>query len=439
MATVNFRLVKIKSSEQYPIHVYLSLDRNNLFLLKTGFSINPKDWSTSTKRPKQNIDTNKKLFNDLKKLELYIYEQLNLSNSTGEIVNRNWLQKVIDNCFDRLNKDDKDNNLLTYQTQYIIDNANTRKIKGGAKVGLSVNRVKGYITFFNLVKRYETYLKTEIRLTDINNKFVSNFTNWLMNINSYSVNYSGKLIDNLKTVCLDAKKRDVLTNDFVNKIESFKENKEVKKEYIITLSFKELEIIRNKELTKDYLINVRKWLLIGCEIGQRGGDLLSITKESIRYSNNNLLLDITQQKTGKSVTVPITKNYIESILTKDLPHKISSQKFNVYLKELCKVCEIDEQIKGKKFDKISKRKLVKVYPKNELITSHICRRSFATNYYKLIPTPILIEITGHSKESMFLEYIGKPKDKDDNANLFLKLVKEMNATKEPKENNLKAV
>jgi hypothetical protein len=231
MATVNFRLVKIKSSEQYPIHVYLSLDRNNLFLLKTGFSINPKDWSTSTKRPKQNIDTNKKLFNDLKKLELYIYEQLNLSNSTGEIVNRNWLQKVIDNCFDRLNKDDKDNNLLTYQTQYIIDNANTRKIKGGAKVGLSVNRVKGYITFFNLVKRYETYLKTEIRLTDINNKFVSNFTNWLMNINSYSVNYSGKLIDNLKTVCLDAKKRDVLTNDFVNKIESFKENKEVKKEY----------------------------------------------------------------------------------------------------------------------------------------------------------------------------------------------------------------
>lgn len=31
-------------------------------------------------------------------------------------------------------------------------------------------------------------------------------------------------------------------------------------------------------------------------------------------------------------------------------------------------------------------------------------------------------ITGHVKESTFLYYIGKPKDKDENANFFLRLL-----------------
>ncbi len=41
------------------------------------------------------------------------------------------------------------------------------------------------------------------------------------------------------------------------------------------------------------------------------------------------------------------------------------------------------------------------------VTSHIGRRSFATNNYGKIPTSLLISATGHSTEQMFLEYIGK--------------------------------
>lgn len=47
------------------------------------------------------------------------------------------------------------------------------------------------------------------------------------------------------------------------------------------------------------------------------------------------------------------------------------------------------------------------YKKYELVTSHIGRRSFATNFYGTIPTTYLIYVTGHSTESMFLNYIGK--------------------------------
>ena len=54
-----------------------------------------------------------------------------------------------------------------------------------------------------------------------------------------------------------------------------------------------------------------------------------------------------------------------------------------------------------------KRKVEGKYEKWKLITSHVCRRSFATNQYGILPTPLIMQITGHSTEKMFLNYIGK--------------------------------
>ena len=48
------------------------------------------------------------------------------------------------------------------------------------------------------------------------------------------------------------------------------------------------------------------------------------------------------------------------------------------------------------------------------------RRSFASNYYGKIETPLLMHITGHSKESTFLTYIGTHQNKDALADLFMK-------------------
>ena len=42
-----------------------------------------------------------------------------------------------------------------------------------------------------------------------------------------------------------------------------------------------------------------------------------------------------------------------------------------------------------------------------MVSSHVCRRSFATNHYGELPTPVIMAITGHTTEKMFLNYIGK--------------------------------
>lgn len=420
MATVNFRL-RSNSNKNVSIKVYLSLGRGNVIELNTGFTIHPKYWSKETNRPIQNTPENKVILNNLKKLESFIFENLNNDLGKGILIDTFWLENKIKECFNRVEK--TDTGLVINHIQYIIDNAHTRKVKGRSKLGLSKNRIKGYTTFKNLFEIYQTEIKKQIHFTDINKNFVDKFINWLLITKQYSMNNSGKQIDNLKTICIDAQKLGIPTNDYVNQIEGFSEDNDER--YIQTLSFVELEQIRTAEITKSYLLNARKWLLIGCEIGQRQSDLLNITPENIRYDNDLMYLDIIQEKTNKNVTIGIIEPNVKEILINDFPHKISSQKLNNYIKEVCAEAGIVEVVMGKKYDAITKRKVLKEYPKNELITSHTFRRSFATNYYKKIPTAILINITGHSKESLFLSYINKREDKDENANLYMKFYKEI--------------
>lgn len=426
MATVNFR-VRSKANKPVSIFIYVSLEEGNVISTPSGFTVHPKDWSKTTKRPKQNAEGNKKTFSKLNTLQIFIYDEVNTAQANGVLIDVNWLREKINQCFDRVKK--TDHSLLTNHTQYIIDNANTRKIKGSNKIGLSERRITGYKSFKKLIEAYEKEIKKKIHFQDINKSFIDRFTNWLMNKKNYSTNYAGKVLDNLKTVCLDAEKIDIKVNPYAKQIEGFREQNDQR--YIVTLSFEELEQIRTTELETEAQENARKWLLIGCEIGQRASDLLKLTPDNLRYKNNRIYIDIEQQKTGKAVTVGVIAPHVVDIVENDFPYSISTQKLNKHIKDVCRLAKIEEEIKGKKFDKKTGRKKLDFYPKHELVTSHTFRRSFATNYYKKIPTPVLIGITGHSKESMFLEYINRREDKDLNADLFMQFYETIQQDKEP--------
>ena len=69
--------------------------------------------------------------------------------------------------------------------------------------------------------------------------------------------------------------------------------------------------------------------------------------------------------------------------------------FNKQIKTICKNAGIDDIVKGFKNNPIIRRKEIASAPKYEFVTSHIMRRSFATNYFGKIETPLLMNITGH--------------------------------------------
>jgi integrase len=445
MAKIKFLLQS--KSENSQIYIRVSISQKVSLKKKTGFTINPKDWSEATGLPKQNNPENKKLSNNLKKLEPFILDNLNNDLGKSVLIDSNWLESKINDCFSRVVK--TDTGLLINHIQYIIDNANTRKVKN--KIGLSSSTIKNYTLFRNIILEYQKKIKKQIQFVEITKPFVDKFTNWLINTKNYSTNYAGKQLEILKTVCIDAEKNEIQVTPYSKSIQHFRESE--KDRYIQTLSFEELEQIKNidlsnaeqlnqfkkenPELTKNLSItpeslnNVRNWILLGCEIGQRGGDLLAITNENIRYNGKNYYIDIIQQKTNKSVTIGIIAPHVIDIIENNLPKKIQHQKLNEYSKVICKLAGIVEIVKGTKLNTDTNRKELGNYPKYELIASHCFRRSFATNYYKKIPTAVLIGITGHSKESLFLTYINQREDKDSNADLFMKFYEELNKDKEP--------
>lgn len=428
MATVNFRL-RSKANKNVSIKVYLSLERGKFIELNTGFSINPKDWSNDTDRPKQNTDDNKLLFNNLKKLESFIFNNLNTDLGNSIQIDSFWLSSKIIECFKRIEK--TDTGLLTNYIQEIIDNSSTRKVKvkGGYKLGLSKSRENSFVSTNNIIKEYQKKIKKQIRFIDIDETLIDKFTNWLMKTKKYAVNTASKHIANIKTVSIEAEKKGIQVNPYAKHIVIFSESDEDR--FIQTLSFEELETIRTADITSEAYNNARKWILLGCEFGQRGQDLMNITKENMRYKGGNLYLDIIQQKTKKAVTIGVIVPHVIDIIENSFPYKISTQKLNAYIKKVCEIAKISAMTEGKIYDKDTKRKELKFYEKHKLMTSHSFRRSFATNYYKKIPTAVLIGITGHSKESLFLTYINKPADKDDNADLFMKFYEDLNKDKKP--------
>jgi integrase len=119
------------------------------------------------------------------------------------------------------------------------------------------------------------------------------------------------------------------------------------------------------------------------------------------------MIEIKQAKTGEIVIIPLV-NDILPLLEKyeyNLP-KISNQKFNDYLFEVCKKCAvlkkeitINETIGGKM--------ITSTKPKYDLISSHTARRSFATNEFNAKDLSIseIMAITGHKTEKAFYRYI----------------------------------
>ena len=403
MATVKFRLVGKNDTSN--IYIRVLNGRKLDIQAKTDLFINSKEWQIKTNLPKQSTATNKNLTTNLLKLKAFILDKFNLGNSNGLKINKDWLKHNIDVYFERITETTQ-SDLLTDAIQSIIDEAPTRK-NGKGGIGLSKSRINAYNSLKDILTDYQK--QNSYKVKDVNVKFAKDFLKYLLNTKKYQKSYALKKIADLKTVCNDASFYGIETSTQLKKIDSTK----TKNENILYLNPKELQAIEEVVLLNDALKNARKWLLLGCNLGQRGGDLLQLDETNYKKINSLEVIQLKQQKTDKNVTIPVLEKTKE-IIKSGLPYKISIQIFNKYIKEICKLAEINEPIKDSKITVIEKgkgnkekRKISGIYPKWELMASHVCRRSFCTNLYGILPTPLIMSISAHSSEKMLLNYIGK--------------------------------
>jgi len=179
----------------------------------------------------------------------------------------------------------------------------------------------------------------------------------------------------------------------------------------IILSISELDQLAEMKLT-GLMEQVRDTLLIGAGTGQRFGDFSQLCpKDFYRTISGVPLLSIISQKTATPAKIPLNIfPWLIPTLEKYDYHTpaLAMQKFNDGLKVLCEEAGFNnkmlvvEQYMGRK------ARVEKHYvPKYKLIASHTCRRSFATNLYRMGYTLAqIMPMTGHATETQLRTYIG---------------------------------
>jgi len=403
MATINFMYRSTK--DEANLHLRLLYRFNGIDYV---YGVNTKElvtkdyWSKKHKQKRPDVDLENIQFDvnaELKKIQKHILTAFN-SVDVKEVT-KEWLQTQIDNYYNPPQQEKSiPTDLVSYIDYYIEYRKN--EIKETSK--------RKFLVIKHKLERFQKFRKEVILIKDVNDKFKNDYVNYLVS-ESYAQNTIQREFVFIKTFCKHAHFLGLETSHQLDSLRL--ERAKVEKIY---LTFEELEKIENIDNSKlnNTLQNIKDWLIISCYTGQRISDFLKFTKEQIRVENGKTLLEFTQKKTGKIMTIPVHPKVIE-ILNKrngNFPETISDQKYNDYIKDVCEIAEINQMVKGSKLIEVTPesgkfRKVSKMYKKYELVTSHIGRRSFSTNYYGTIPTTYLINVTGHSTEAMFLNYIGK--------------------------------
>ena len=313
----------------------------------------------------------------------------------------------------------RDQGVLLTQISNYIKQAPLRRLKRSGSLGLSNNSIRNLKRFYDLIQEFESDFGQPIMLDTIDHMLVNAFKEWLLTEKEYSLNNAGLQLKLLKMICKEAERMSINVNPYTRHIESFTQKS--KDRVLQTISFEEIKKIKAIRNLPSTLENARKWMLIGLYVGQRVSDLLALKPSQLRFIENGVYIDINQQKTDKYVTVGVVDKEVIQILKKNFPYPISAQLFNRQIKQICQIAGIYEMVSGYKLCPKTRRKRLGTHPKYSLISSHDLRRSFATNYFGKIETPILMQITGHSKESTFLSYIGSQVNKDTYADAFIKV------------------
>lgn len=396
MAAVNFLFRSTKDTANLVARLLFREDgKDYVFGAKTKYEVSKDYWNNqhSLKRVKDIDISNKQIevnaeLSRIKNHILKAFDSVDVKQVTKE-----WLQRQVNEYHNPSTSNSIPNNLVAYIDYYI-------ECK---KHELTEASFKKFRTIRNKVEVIESDLDKTILISEVNEDFKKDFIKHYKE-NRYSANTIQRELAFIKTFCRHARSNGVETSTQLDSLKL----KRVKSEKVY-LTFEELDKIDQTHFENESLNNAKEWLIISCFTGQRVSDFLNFTKEMIRVEDGISLLEFTQKKTAKEMSLAMHPKVIEILERNNgnFPCKISDQRYNEFIKEVCRIAEISTPIKGGKNNPATNRKEKGTYPKWELTSSHIGRRSFATNFYGKIPTSLLISATGHSSEAMFLEYIGK--------------------------------
>ena len=266
------------------------------------------------------------------------------------------------------------------------------------KLTKTPNTIKGQTTIKNYLENFSNETAFDISFDRINDFFFDSLMMYSYQTKEIKQNYFAKIIKVLKSFLSWATEKGYNTNREFEKFKAPEHDID-----IVFLTFEELMILYEKEFETERLSHVRDFYCMGCFTGLRFSDLEKLHLANI--SEDHILLSIQKTKT-QNHAIKLNK-YAKTILEKykgtiyePLP-RISSQKFNEYIKECCELAEITQPFTIHWFVGNKKKSLTQ--PKCKFITSHTARKTFITNSLLLGMEPKAIKKIANIKKDAVLD------------------------------------
>lgn len=401
-----FYLKEPKADKQTLIIIQFYIDeKEKIFKYSTGQKIHPEDWDFNSRMPKvkkgvagvklQKITAQITPYND------FLIKFVDNCKINQEKIIKVKIKQAFDNFF---NKNSAENTQFKYLTDYISDFCNraSELINRSTQKKYNPTKIKHYRKTNNILIQYENHLKKRLLIDGFDLKQYDKLISYLTDNQGYARNTAGDLIKNLKVFLKKAEEEGYNVHSDYSRFTVYKEVSES-----IALCEEEIQRLLDYDFSDNKrLENVRDIAIIGLWTGLRVSDLLSLPV----INPSDKFIEVEPQKTedssGIKVVIPLHHHIKEVLEKRGMPTKISDVKFNLYIKEVAQMVGLTQEVKGSLMNPETHRKEVGFFPKYKLISSHTCRRSFATNLYKMnFPTLSIMKITGHTTEKSFLAYI----------------------------------
>ena len=398
MSTINFYLKNPPDSKGLCQIRMIYQDRGARCVFYLDEKINPTHWDSEkqkvTKKNPAHSDINTYLERQKEKLKNIIRE-FKLKNLTPT-------SEQIRSAFQPKQKQP----LLTFYQLF-------EKIVSDKSVESADASIKIYQTVKNHLTDFEFRNHIFLDYHKFNLDFMNEFKNFLILEKKLSDNTIHKIIRTLKHILSEMNKSTELKSAEIKIDESFNDVKlKARKADKVYLKITEYKKLLNYYPPSEKLQNVKNIFMFQIYTGLRYSDVSSLDWSEIKTitieNAKHFFIEKNTIKTESIVQIPLVgqaKEILDSYRGqfKTCFPEYSPQRFNEYLKEVCKNAGIDDEVKRVRFS--GKERIEEVFPKYQLIASHTGRHTLATIGDQLgMPLKVIQSVLGHSNIKMTMAY-----------------------------------
>ena len=374
----------------------------NIVAFNVGYKVDPEKWSTDTQRCKNNTTHGKKkvaasiINREIGRYEsaaeklFYQYEQENIE-PTKEQFKADFLKEV------RGINPEQQSEKTFYQAfdDFVRD---SRFINSWTDATYKK---------FHTLREHLTNYNDKLRFDDLNEDGLSRFVSYLINEVDLRNSTAEKTLRFLRWFLKWATGKGY---NHVRDFETFRPRLKQTEKKVVFLEWDELMKVYNYIFPKNkgYLERVRDVFCFCSFTSLRYSDV-----EHLKWSDvAEDYIQVTTIKTNDTVKIELN-DYSKSIINKyrdsNFPNDmvlpvISNQKMNVYLKEMGKICGINNPVTITYYK--GNERIEEIHPKYELLGTHTGRRTFICNALMLGISPeIVMKWTGHSSYQTMKPYI----------------------------------